>query len=57
MAPTGTAGSVHFFDGTTTDLGAGTYDAATLDAVRASREFASMREHLWSRLSHGGKPA
>jgi NitT/TauT family transport system ATP-binding protein len=27
------------------------------DAVRASREFASMREHLWSRLSHGGKPA
>jgi ABC-type nitrate/sulfonate/bicarbonate transport system ATPase subunit len=27
------------------------------DAVRASRAFASMREHLWSRLSHGGKGA
>jgi ABC-type proline/glycine betaine transport system ATPase subunit len=25
------------------------------DAVRASREFATMREHLWSLLSEGGK--
>jgi ABC-type nitrate/sulfonate/bicarbonate transport system ATPase subunit len=27
------------------------------DAVRASREFATMREHLWSLLSDGGKAA
>jgi ABC-type nitrate/sulfonate/bicarbonate transport system ATPase subunit len=27
------------------------------DAVRASREFATMREHLWSLLSEGGKAA
>jgi NitT/TauT family transport system ATP-binding protein len=27
------------------------------DAVRASREFASLREHLWSRLSHVGRAA
>src|SRR5258708_3450669 len=27
------------------------------DAVRASREFAAMREHLWSLLSAGGKAA
>jgi NitT/TauT family transport system ATP-binding protein len=27
------------------------------DAVRASREFAAMREHLWSLLSGGGKAA
>jgi NitT/TauT family transport system ATP-binding protein len=27
------------------------------DAVRASREFASLREHLWSRLSHAGRAA
>jgi NitT/TauT family transport system ATP-binding protein len=27
------------------------------DAVRASREFATMREHLWSLLSQGGKSA
>ena len=27
------------------------------DAVRASREFAAMREHLWSRLSHVGRAA
>jgi NitT/TauT family transport system ATP-binding protein len=25
------------------------------DAIRASRQFAQMREHLWSLLSHGGK--
>jgi NitT/TauT family transport system ATP-binding protein len=27
------------------------------DAVRANREFATMREHLWSLLSQGDKPA
>jgi NitT/TauT family transport system ATP-binding protein len=27
------------------------------DAVRASREFATMREHLWSLLSEKGKAA